>query len=257
MDAGKLRKRFQSRELVIGTHVRSQDPCISELLAGIGYDVLWIENEHSNLDKYQTTLHIIAAQAAGASAVVRLPWNDPVLVKPILELAPDGVVFPMIKTAEEAQKAVAACRYPPRGVRGMGPIRANNYGLIDNVAYLATADEQIFKIMQIEHVHGVENIDSILEVNGVDAVVVGQFDLAASLGLLPDVENPKNMEMIRRVFSACVAKGVPCGISSPPNADSLEIYLKMGARFLFMCYEYDWIRMGASSALHLLKGLLK
>lgn len=246
---GRLRKKFEEGSLVIGTHIRSQDPCISELLAALGYDMLWIENEHSNLDKYQTTLHIMAAQAEGAAAIVRLPWNDPVLAKPILELGVDGVVFPMINSAEEARRAVAACTYPPRGVRGMGPIRANHYGLVSNEEYIAHADEQIFKIMQIEHREGVENIEEILEVEGVDGIVVGQFDLSASLGILPNVYAKENLAHIRKVFEACRRHGKICGISSEPKEEVVQMYLDMGVNFIFLCYEYDWIRMGAGAAL--------
>ena len=172
---GRLNKLFHEKNLVVGTHIRSQDPCITELLTAVGFDVVWIENEHSNLDKYQTTLHIMAAQAEGAAAIVRLPWNDPVLAKPILELGPDGVVFPMINSEEEARKAVASCIYPPKGMRGMGPIRSNHYGLVSNEEYISNSDSQVFKIMQIEHKKGVENIRKILKVEGVDGIVVGQF----------------------------------------------------------------------------------
>lgn len=254
-EVGRLHQKFCRGGTVIGTHIRSQDPCVSELLASMGYDFLWVENEHSNLDKYQTTLHIMAAQAAGAAALVRLPWNDPVLAKPILELGPDGVIFPMICTAEEARRAVAACRYPPEGVRGMGPIRANRYGLMETEEYLKKADSQLFKMLQIEHIRGVENIEQILDVEGVDGIVVGQFDLSASLGILGQVYDERNLACIRKVFAACNRRGIPCGISSEPREEIVGKWLDMGADFIVMCYEYDWIRMGAQQALNAVRGL--
>lgn len=252
---GRLNKLFHEKNLVVGTHIRSHDPCITELLAAVGFDVVWIENEHSNLDKYQTTLHIMAAQAEGAAAIVRLPWNDPVLAKPILELGPDGVIFPMINSEEEARKAVASCIYPPKGMRGMGPIRSNHYGLVSNEEYISNSDSQVFKIMQIEHKKGVENIRKILKVEGVDGIVVGQFDLSASLGILPDVYNPKNLECIRTVFEACKESGVICGISSEPKEEIIRMWMDMGADFVFLCYEYDWIRMAAGEALKIARKL--
>lgn len=254
-EIGRIHEKFEKGNIVIGTHIRSQDPCMSELLASVGYDILWIENEHSNLDKYQTTLHIIAAQAAGAAAIVRVPWNDPVLVKPILELGPDGVVFPMVCTAEEARAAVAACTYPPRGIRGMGPIRSNLYGLIDSKEYLENADRQIFKMIQIEHIQGVENIEAILDVEGVDGIVVGQFDLSGSLGILSQVYEEQNLKCIQKVFEACNRRGIPCGISSEPREEIVRMWLDMGANFIFMCYEYDWVRVGAQNALKLVRGM--
>lgn len=252
---GRIHDLFGKGRTVFGTHIRSQDPCISELLASVGYDILWIENEHSNLDKYQTTLHIMAAQGAGAAALVRVPWNDPVLVKPILELGPDGIVFPMVCSAEEARAAVAACTYPPRGIRGMGPIRSNRYGLTGNADYLKDADDRIFKLIQVEHIRGVENIEAILDVEGVDGIVVGQFDLSGSLGILGQIYDERNLTCIRTVFDACRRRGIPCGISSEPRPEIVQMWLDMGADFIFMCYEYDWIRMGAQSALQAARSL--
>lgn len=253
--AEELRERFARKELLVGTHVRSQDPCMAELLGELGFDMVWIENEHSNLDKYQTTLHIMAAQAAGAAAIVRVPWNDPVLIKPILELGPDGVVIPMICSAEEAKAAIAACTYPPRGVRGMGPIRSNRYGIVDNETYLAGADAQLFKILQIEHVDGVRNIEKILDTEGVDGIIVGQFDLSGSLGILSKVYDAENLRQIQTVFEACRRRGIPCGISSEPREEIVRRWREMGVDFIFMCYEYDWVRMGAGAALQMVKKL--
>ena len=96
----RIRDLFASKDLVTGAHVRSQDPCMAELTAKVGYDIVWIENEHSFLDKCNTSLHVMAAQAGGAAAVVRVAWNDPVLVKPVLEMGVDGVIFPMISSGE-------------------------------------------------------------------------------------------------------------------------------------------------------------
>lgn len=252
-EVGRLRRIFEERkgELVLGTHIRSQDPFMSELLANVGFDVLWIENEHALLDKAKTTLHIMAAQGAGAAAVVRVPWNDPVLIKPILETGVDGVVIPMICTAEEAQAAIAACTYPPGGVRGMGPFRADNYGLVNTAEYLANADRQIFKILQIEHINGVNNIESILDVPGIDAIIVGQFDLSGSLGILGQVYAPENLERIRTVFDACRRRGIHCGISSEPSRERIQMWVDMGVDFVFLCHEYEWVRNAAAATLHM------
>lgn len=255
-EAGRLRRVFKEKKVVLGTHIRSQDPCITEMLAGLGFDVVWIENEHSNLDKYQTTLHIMAAQAEGAAAVVRLPWNDPVLAKPILELGVDGVVFPMIRSAEEAKAAVAACTYPPKGIRGMGPIRSDRYGTVPKSEYIANADRHIFKIMQIEHIDGVRDIENILNVEGVDGIVVGQYDLSGSMGMLGDIYHPEILGHIHRVFRTCQSSGVVCGISSEPKKEVVQRYLEMGADFIFMCYEYDWIRLAAGEALEQMNRLI-
>ena len=255
-EVGRLHRKFEENrgKLTIGTHIRSQDPCMSELLANLGYDMIWVENEHSSLDHWQTTLHVLAAQAGGAAAIVRVPWNDPVRIKPILEMGVDGIVVPMICSAQEARDAIAACTYPPRGVRGMGPIRANNYGLVDTAEYLANADRQIFKILQVEHIDGVNHIEEILDVPGVDAVIVGQFDLSGSLGILGQIYDERNLAQIRKVFSACRRRGIPCGISSEPTQQALDLWTGMGIDFVFMCHEYEWVRNAAGGALGLARG---
>jgi len=230
---------------------------MSELVASVGYDVLWIENEHSFLDKGTTNLHVLAAQAGGAAAVVRVAWNDPVLVKPVLEMGVDGVIFPLISSAEDARKAVASCLYPPEGIRGFGPIRANRYGLISTEEYLKTANERIFKILQIEHVDAVRQIDEILEVPGIDAIVVGQNDLSGSIGKLAQIHDPEVQQLMKTVFDACRRHGIPGGISAGPSKEELDMWFGFGLDFVFMPNEFDWVRIGSQNALRLINSMHK
>ena len=230
---------------------------MSELVANVGYDVLWIENEHSFLDKSTTNLHVLAAQAGGAAAVVRVAWNDPVLVKPVLEMGVDGVIFPLISSAEDARRAVASCLYPPEGIRGFGPIRANRYGLISTEEYLKTANERIFKILQIEHVDAVRQIDEILEVPGVDAIVVGQNDLSGSIGKLTQIHDPEVQQLMKTVFDACKRHGIPGGISAGSSMEELEMWFGFGLDFVFMPNEFDWVRIGSQNALRLINSMRK
>ena len=230
---------------------------MSELVANVGYDVLWIENEHSFLDKSTTNLHVLAAQAGGAAAVVRVAWNDPVLVKPVLEMGVDGVIFPLISSAEDARRAVTSCLYPPEGIRGFGPIRANRYGLISTEEYLKTANERIFKILQIEHVDAVRQIDEILEVPGVDAIVVGQNDLSGSIGKLTQIHDPEVQQLMKIVFDACKRHGIPGGISAGPSKEELEMWFGFGLDFVFMPNEFDWVRIGSQNALRLINSMRK
>lgn len=249
----KIRKMFAEKRMVTGAHIRTQEPCMSELIARIGYDIVWIENEHSFLDKCVTNLHVLAAQAGGAAAVVRVPWNDPVLVKPILEMGVDGIIFPMVSTVREAEKAVESCLYPPEGKRGFGPIRANQYGLISTEEYLRTANDRIFKIIQIEDVKALEELDGILEVPGIDAVVVGQNDFSGTMGKLAQIQDKEVEKHIRTVFDACRRHHIPCGISCGPSAGELDMWTGFGPDFIFMPNEFDWVRNGAKKALEMIR----
>ena len=254
-EVNRIKRVLAEKGFFVGTHIRSQDPCMAELVANVGYDVVWVENEHSFLDKAVTNLHVMAAQGGGAAAIVRVPWNDPVLVKPVLEMGVDGIIFPMIGSAEEARKAIASCTYPPAGIRGMGPIRANRYGLMSNADYLKDADARVFKMLQIEHVDAANSIEDILDVPGIDGIIVGQFDMSGSIGKLSQIYDPENLALIEKVFRACRKHGVPCGISAAPNEKDLNTWLAMGIDFVFMTNEYEWVRLGSQNALAMIQKL--
>ena len=180
----KIKEKISSKVVPIGTHVKIGDPIVTDILCNCGFDIIWIDSEHAPIDKRDISLQILTVRGAGVAPFVRVPWNDPVLVKPILEMGPAGIVFPFIRTSEEAKLAVASCKYPPVGIRGFGPIKANNYSTMDNGQYLEMSKKEPWVILQIEHIDGVDNLKEIIKVEGVDSVVVGPYDLSGSIGLL-------------------------------------------------------------------------
>ena len=173
MDAGKLVKGF---------FLTMPDPMVGEMAGYAGYDYVWIDAEHGPLGRKEILEIIMAAQGAGCAAIVRVPGNDRTLMKAILDMGPDGVIFPFTNTKEIAEEAVRACSYPDEGgVRGQGPIRAIRYGLDDEGEYIKHAYEKVFKICQIETLEGYENLDEILSVNGIDSLFIGAADLSRSI----------------------------------------------------------------------------
>ena len=158
----RFRKRLQEGKICVGTSVSLTDPIVSELAAEAGNDLVWIEMEHSYLDLRALLGHLAALRGTQAAPIVRVAWNDPVLIKPILDLAPAGIVVPMVCSGEEAAKAVAACRYPPQGVVVDSARIRNMYGIESMDDYLAIAREQIMVFVQIEHIQAVHNLDEIL-----------------------------------------------------------------------------------------------
>lgn len=195
----RIKNKLREKKPVIGTHVALNDVMISEMLGMAGFDFVWIDTEHTALEREKVLHHIIAVDGTGVAPFVRVPSVDPILVKPILEMGPAGIVFPNVKTREEAELAVKSCLYPPEGIRGFGPIRASKYGLTDTLQYVGESASQVWKIMQIEHIEAVNNLEAILEVDGVDAIVVGSNDLSGSIGLLGQTDPPevrKLMDMI-------------------------------------------------------------
>lgn len=239
-----IKKKISEKKPVIGSHVMLSDSCITEMMGQTGIDFVWIDSEHTALDKKDILLHIVAVKGTGAAAFVRIPWNDPVLVKPILEMGVEGIIFPYVRTAEEARLAVASCTYPPAGIRGFGPIRATRYGMVDTKEYIETAHTQIWKIIQIEHVDAVNNLDEILEIEGVDAIVVGPNDLSGSIGLLGQTNHPEVIKLVDTIGEKAVKHGKPFGVSMGSNPKAVEEWIRRGINMIVLDSDVGYIMKG-------------
>lgn len=225
--------KIERGERVLGTVVNSTDPMTTEILAAAGYDFLWIDMEHTANGKIEVDRHIAAARSLGAAPFVRLPWNDPVLAKPILEMGPAAVVFPFVNTADEAARAVAACRYPPAGVRGFGPARANGFGSVALAEYLTRAGCEPWVVLQIEHVDAVRNLERICEVPGVGSLLVGPFDLSASIGKPGEVGDPEVTALMDRIAEIAMTREVTFGAFAISTDDeSIRRWIERGASWL-------------------------
>lgn len=179
-----LKSKIKSGKLVKGFFLTMADSMVSEVAGYIGYDYVWIDAEHGPLDRQEIFHHIVAAQGAGCCAFVRVPKAEPSYMKAILDMGPDGVIFPFINNANDARTAVSSCAYPDNsyhGIRGQGPIRAIRYGLDDESEYLKDAYNKVFKAMQIETMEGYENLEQIMEVEGIDSIFLGAADLTRSI----------------------------------------------------------------------------
>src|SRR5206468_8793453 len=137
-----------------------------------------LEHAPLSLERAQQLIQAVAGQAG---TVIRVPWNDAVHIKRALDLGCDGVIVPQVRTAEEARQAVAAAKYPPAGVRSVGIARAQQYGM-KLQEYVVSANDKVAVMVQIEHVDAVPHINEIIGVSGVDAIVIGPYDLSASMG---------------------------------------------------------------------------
>ena len=244
------KRRLKAGEFIHGGHMFLPNAALAEAMACFGYEYLWIDGEHGAYDKEALLAHFTAINGAGAGAFVRVAANDPTIIKPILEMGPNGIIAPMVCSADEAAAFVAACTYPPKGIRGFGPRRASRYGTISIKEYLETIDDSLVKIVQIEHKKAVENIDSIVEVPGIDAVVVGPFDLSGSMGLLGQVMHPDMLAACKHVLERCKARHIPVGPSlGVGNMEFVRFWLDQKPDYMFYGDELSFVRMGAVSAL--------
>jgi len=199
--------------LVLGTTVTLADLCVTEVLGTAGLDFVWIDTEHTALDRRDVCAHLVAAKAAGISSLVRVPWNDPVLIKPILDMGPDGVVVPYIRSVEEARRAVASFFYPPKGIRGFGPLRAAGYGSYPVRPGAAAPQRPVAVFLQAEHRDCIDCLDEILAIDGLDGIVVGPMDLSASYGKLGRLDDPALNRVMDDLARKVVASGRILGIS--------------------------------------------
>jgi 2-keto-3-deoxy-L-rhamnonate aldolase RhmA len=206
---GTFRKRLRSGETLFGSLVTLPSAAVAEILAEVGFDWLFLDGEHGPFD----TGDIVAMlQAVGdrVACVVRVPGADEGPIKKILDQGAEGIIVPQVNTVEQAASVVRYARYSPSGSRGVGLSRAQGYGLRFS-EYLQTANERVAAIVQAEHARAVENIESIVKVEGIDAVLVGPYDLAASLGKMGQIDDPKVTDAIEHVTKTCQAAGIPLG----------------------------------------------
>jgi 2-dehydro-3-deoxyglucarate aldolase/4-hydroxy-2-oxoheptanedioate aldolase len=205
-----FRQRLKNNQLHLGTLISLASPEVAEIMADAGFDWLFIDIEHSPMDVMDAQ-RILQATDGRLAGIIRVPLNDEVWIKKSLDIGAAGVMVPLVFTADDARRAIRYCKYPPQGTRSVGVGRAHRYGAalqhtIDN------ANEETAVIIQVEHITAVDNIDAILTVEGIDAILIGPYDLSASMGLTGKVTDPLVQQAIQRVRNACLEKKMPLGI---------------------------------------------
>ena len=202
----------------------------AEIVASAGFDWLLIDGEHSPYSLETIAELLRATDVYGPTRMVRVPVNDTALIKQYLDVGAQNLMVPMVDTAAEAEKAVAAMYYPPRGVRGVGSALARSSRWNGVEGYLQKAAETVSLTVQIESFTAVENAAEIAAVDGVDQVFVGPSDLAASMGLLGQQIHPDVLDAVQRTFDAVRAAGKPVGVNAF-NLEQAQRYLDAGASF--------------------------
>ncbi|MBT8364324.1 MAG: 2,4-dihydroxyhept-2-ene-1,7-dioic acid aldolase [Deltaproteobacteria bacterium] len=220
-----FRKKLLSGKTMIGTIVTQPNPAMAEILADVGFDWLWIDAEHTPMGMGDVQ-GILQAVADRCACVVRVPTSNEVYIKKALDIGAPGIIAPHVDTVEIAERVVKWVKYPPIGERSIGVARAHGYGL-DIAGYMHSANDQIAVIVQIEHVKGAQDIDKILNVAGVDAVIIGPYDLSGSLGKPGQIEDPEVQGYIDRVREACLKCKKPIGIIGI-SVDAAKPFLDQG-----------------------------
>ena len=213
-----FKKRLLSGERCFGCWLHLCSPMAAEILALAGYDAMIIDHEHGSSDLVGAIQIMHAMSAMPASPIIRVPWNDPVALKRSLDTGPEGVMIPSVNSADQATAALAACRYPPDGMRGAayGLVRASDYGMAAK-DYFEDVQDNLLVICQIETSEAVDAIPEIAAVDGVDMLFIGPIDLSGSIGKLGRFDDDAVVALRGRAENAIKASGKLLGGLAVPN----------------------------------------
>ena len=230
----RITEKIRNGQPVVGIFVLLADASVSEIAGYAGFDFVWIDSEHGMMDRREIYHHVLAAQSAGACAFVRVPGLDQHQIKNLLDMGPDGVIFPFVNTPEIARAAVEACTYPADGgKRGIGPLRAIKYGIDNEGEYLKVAKDEVWKIFQIESMEAVQHLEEIAAVEGYHSLFVGPADLGMSMvDVAPEEKGTLIADVQRRTAELCRAHGKFAGTCGSPNKAAWKELHDLGMQWL-------------------------
>ena len=227
-----LKEKLKNQKLTLGSWITIGDPIVAEVMARSGFEWLTIDMEHSaiTLDIAQNLIRII--ELNGCIPLVRVPENNPYIIKRVMDAGAHGVIVPMVNSKKDAEKAVKAVRYPPEGARGVGLARAQDYGF-DFDGYKKWLEKESIIIVQIEHINAVKNLKEILSTKGVDGFIVGPYDISGSMGKPGNFENAEFKKQIKKIMDISKEMKKTAGYHViPPEVDETKKIINLGYRFV-------------------------
>lgn len=229
---------------LVGMWVNSGSALVAEICAGSGLDAVVVDGEHGPNGLEGILAQLQAIRGHPVTAVVRPPINDAVIIKQYLDIGVQSLLIPMVHTAEDAAAAVAATRYPPHGVRGVGSALSRSSRWNRVPGYVAHASDSVTVMVQIESAQAVANVAEILAVDGVDAIFLGPADLAASMGLLGAQEDPAVLAAVEHCIAAAKAEGKPVGVNAFAEATARH-YLDAGVDLILVGADVTLLARGS------------
>jgi 2-keto-3-deoxy-L-rhamnonate aldolase RhmA len=242
MKKNPLKRKIRNNEQTYGCWITLGHQLIPEILAPAGFDWLTVDMEHSSIELNELLPLIISIEANGMVPLVRVGENDANLIKRVMDAGAYGVIVANINSPEEARDAVNAVKYPPTGNRGVGLYRAQGFGKTFE-SYLKWVEEQSIVIVQIEHIDAVTQIDNIFKVSGIDAFIIGPYDLSGSLGKPGQFDDPEVVDALNRVLEAGEKHRIPAGFHAV-SSDPKEAVKRKKQGFKFLGFSLDSIFLG-------------
>lgn len=221
-------ERIRQGELLLGTVISVRSAEITEVFALSGFDWLFIDAEHGGFDPHDA-LNMLQA-AADCPCLIRVPTHDEVWLKKALDIGAAGIIVPQVNTAEEARRIIELCKYPPYGKRGMGVARASQYGLHLG-EYIKSANSNTAIVLQAEHRDAADNIEDILQVDGIDAILVGPFDMSASFNKPGQTSDSQVLAAIDKVTKACQKANITLA-TAVAGVEDAKTYIEKGYKLV-------------------------
>lgn len=244
-----LKQKLKNKENTIGCWITIPHQSVIDILAEAGFDWLCIDLEHTAIDYNELQVLIGFIQSHNIAALVRVSKNEEVVIKRALDSGADGIIVPMVCTAAEAEDAVNYAKYPPVGKRGVGLNRAQRYGFGFEI-YKEWVNEFEVVIAQIEHIDGVNNLESIVDTPGIDGVFIGPYDLSGSLGIPGQYNDPVVVDALKKAEEVCKSKGITIGYHVIEPDFSL-VKAKQDTGYNFIAFSTDFLFMGRNANLQM------
>lgn len=249
-----FRQKLLGGETLLGTMITLPSPEMIEIMVDAGFDWLFIDCEHATFDSH-VAQSLLQAAGEKCPCVVRVPCSDDVWIKKMLDIGAAGIIVPQVNSPQQAVQAIRSCKYPPQGTRGVGLGRAHRYGAKFS-EYLENANNDVAVILQAEHIDAVHCIDEIVTLPGVDAILIGPYDLSASLGKIGKVDDHQVVEAIDKVRQSCL-RNERClgyfGVSS----EAVKPYMDQGYTLITVGVDVVFAGLAAADALSALQNSTK
>ncbi len=232
MRINRVKQLWREGKPAVGGFLSIPSSFSAEVMSHTGLDWLCVDMQHGCIDYSDAVVMLTAISTTAVTPLVRVPWNEPSMIMKVLDAGAYGVIVPMVSNRAEAERAVAACRYPPAGIRSNGPNRALLYGGAD---YQKNADREMLCIAMIETAEGIGKMDEIISTPGLDAVYIGPTDLALSLGLpaVMDNDEPKHVATVNKILETCRKHKVAAAMHTA-SAKYTQRYIDQGFNMVML-----------------------
>ncbi|NUQ65308.1 MAG: 2,4-dihydroxyhept-2-ene-1,7-dioic acid aldolase [Pirellulales bacterium] len=250
---GQTKEKLRKGQPVFGGWVMIGHPSVAEIMAGEGFDFLGVDMEHTSIDVRAFHELALAVKGTGCDLLARLPSCDAALTKKVLDLGATGIIVPSVNTPDLACQSVAMAKFPPEGIRGASLCRGADFGR-DFAQYFAGWNDAVLVVVMLEHLDAVRQADAILATPGIDAALIGPYDLSASMGLAGKLDHPEVLAAQQAILEACRSHGVSAGIHVVAvDPEQLARRVEQGFRFLACGIDTEFIMAGCRTMLRKVK----